>query len=62
MTAAFQLAGNTPVAVARKLFMNTFDLFTQLLVVGVTPAAMLCIGFVVIAAGRKSSYLAGFRN
>jgi hypothetical protein len=62
MTAAFQFARHAPVAVARKLFMNAFDLFTQLLIVGVPPAAVLRIGFVVIAAGWKSSYLAGFRN
>jgi hypothetical protein len=57
-----QFAADTSVSVARKLFVNAFDLLAQLLILGFTPAAMLRLWFVVIAAGSQSRYLAGFRN
>lgn len=59
---AFQLASNAPIAVARKLLLNAFDLLPQILIAVFMTAAMLRIELVVIAAGRKSRYLAGFRN
>src|SRR6266496_3118503 len=62
LAAPFQLTADSPIAVARKVFVNAFDLLAQLVVVGFTPATMLRIGFVVIAAQRQADYLAGFRN
>jgi hypothetical protein len=42
--------------------MNAFDLFAQLLIVGITLTSMLRVGLVVVATGRKACYLAGLRN
>jgi hypothetical protein len=60
LATAFQLASDAPITVARKLLMNAFDLLPQILIVVFTTTAMPRIGLVVIAAGRKSRYLAGF--
>jgi hypothetical protein len=59
---AFQFTSNTPIAVTRKLLVNAFDFLSQLLIVVFTTPALLRIELVVIAAGRKPRYLAGFRN
>ena len=59
---AFQLAGNSPIAITREVLVNAFNPLSQLLVVGITATKMGCIGLVVIAADRETRYLAGFRN
>jgi hypothetical protein len=41
---------------------NAFDLLSQLFIFGFKPALALGISPVVIAAGGKARYLAGFRN
>src|SRR5262245_56691570 len=51
LATAFQLRRYPPITVARKFFVNAFDLLTQLLVLIVTTLLMLFVGFVVERAG-----------
>jgi len=62
MAATLQFTFNAPIAIARKLVVNVFDLLAQLLIFGFAPAMVLCVRLVVIAAGWQTRYLAGFRN
>jgi hypothetical protein len=56
------MARQASIAVAGELLVNAFNLLSQVLIVGLTPASALWVWLVVIAAGGEPSYLAGFRN
>jgi hypothetical protein len=61
-SAALELPFDSAIAIARELFMNTFDLLTKLLILVVAFLGMFGIGLVIVAAGGELAYLAGFRN
>jgi hypothetical protein len=62
LTTTLQFLGKASASVAGQFLVDAFDLLPQLLVVGFTLAPAPLVGFVVIAAGGKPCYLAGFRN
>jgi hypothetical protein len=62
LATALQFTLNTPIAIAGKLLVNTFDLLTQRFVLVIATLSMLLVGLVVKRAGGEAGYLAGFRN
>ena len=62
LSTTLQFLREPPASIAWQLLLNAFDLLPQLLVVGFTLAPALLVWLVVIAAGGKPRYLAGFRN
>jgi hypothetical protein len=62
LATAFEVAEDPPAPITGQLLVNAFDLLSQFLVGRLTASTIGRIGFVVIAAGGNSGYLAGFRN